>query len=86
MGPFAYKNNQWVSYDDQATLKRKTQLIKSMNLAGGMIWALDLDDFKNRCEEGSHPLLKVIREELRAAPDGVVSARKLIIIYKLTYN
>lgn len=77
MGPFAYKGNQWVSYDDQQTIKRKTQLIKSMNLGGGMIWALDLDDFKNRCGEGTHPLLKVIREELRDAPHGAVQPRKL---------
>lgn len=76
MGPFAYKGNQWVSYDDQQTLKRKTQLIKSLNLAGGMVWALDLDDFKNRCGEGTHPLLKVIREELRDPPKGYVKPRE----------
>lgn len=78
MGPFAYKGNQWVSYDDQHTLKRKSQLVKSLNLAGGMIWALDLDDFKNRCGEGRHPLLKIIREELR--DDGNVVARKKIAL------
>lgn len=76
MGPFAYKGNQWVSYDDQHTLKRKTQLIKSLGLAGGMVWALDLDDFKNRCGEGTHPLLKVIREELRDPPHGDVMPRE----------
>uniref|UniRef100_A0A1B0D7M5 Chitinase n=1 Tax=Phlebotomus papatasi TaxID=29031 RepID=A0A1B0D7M5_PHLPP len=70
MGPYAYHGNQWVSFDDQETLKRKAQLVRSMDLGGGMIWALDLDDFKNRCGQGKHPLLTVIREALRDPPAG----------------
>lgn len=27
--------------------------------------ALDLDDFKNRCGQGNHPLLKIIHAELQ---------------------
>lgn len=38
MGPYAYKGNQWVSFDDQETLKRKAQFIRAMELGGGMIW------------------------------------------------
>lgn len=48
MGPYAYKGNQWVSFDDVEIIKKKVNFIKSLNLAGGMVWALDLDDFKNR--------------------------------------
>lgn len=68
MGPYAYKDNQWVSYDDRAMLTRKSQMIRSMGLGGGMIWALDLDDFKNRCDEGVHPLLTEIQRVLREPP------------------
>ncbi len=40
-----------------------------MGLAGGMIWALDLDDFNNRCGEGRHPLLTAIKDVL-SVPKG----------------
>lgn len=48
MGPYAFKNDQWVSFDDEDIIKRKVNFIKSLGLAGGMVWAVDLDDFKNR--------------------------------------
>lgn len=41
-----------------------------MDLGGGMIWALDLDDFKNRCGEGRHPLLTIIRNVLADSGTG----------------
>lgn len=48
MGPYAFKDNQWVSFDDEDIIKKKVDFIKSLGLAGGMVWAIDLDDFKNR--------------------------------------
>lgn len=69
MGPYAYKGNQWVSFDDRSMLKKKSQLVRQMNLGGGMVWALDLDDFKNRCGEGVHPLLTAIHEVLKDPPN-----------------
>merc|ERR1719445_2988226 len=32
-----------------------------------MVWALDLDDFKNRCGQGHHPLMNTIKEVLGGA-------------------
>lgn len=40
---YAYKGNQWVSYDSPATFATKVDYIKSKHLGGAMIWALDLD-------------------------------------------
>lgn len=65
IGPFAHRGSQWVSYDDVAEIRRKSNLIKKMNLGGGMVWALDLDDFRGRCGCGNHPLLTTLNQELR---------------------
>ncbi|OXA59868.1 putative chitinase 3 [Folsomia candida] len=64
MGPYAYKGNQWVSYDDVAMIRKKSQLIRDMGLGGGMVWALDLDDFRNTCGQGAYPLLTTIKNVL----------------------
>lgn len=76
MGPYAYHGNQWVSFDDEETLRKKSQLVRALDLGGGMVWALDLDDFRNRCGEGVHPLLTTIRNTLKDPPRDYEPARK----------
>ncbi|XP_017486088.1 PREDICTED: probable chitinase 3 [Rhagoletis zephyria] len=68
IGPYAYNGNQWVSYDDVSDIRRKAQFVKSLGLGGGMVWALDLDDFRGRCGCGKHPLLRTLTQELRGIP------------------
>ena len=69
MGPYAYKSNQWVSYDDVDTIRRKSQLVRTMQLGGAMIWALDLDDFRGVCGCETYPLLKTMNRVLRNYPE-----------------
>ena len=64
MGPYAYKGRQWVGYDDVDTIRRKSEFVREMGLGGGMVWALDLDDFRNVCGEGPHPLMNAIQKVL----------------------
>lgn len=40
---YAYKDNQWVSYDSPATIKSKIDYANAKGLGGAMVWALDLD-------------------------------------------
>merc|ERR1712048_223315 len=64
MGPYAHQGRNWMGYDDVAMIKYKSEYIRKMGFAGGMVWALDLDDFKNRCGEGHHPLMNTIKSIL----------------------
>jgi len=48
MGPYAFKGDQWVGFDDVDTIAYKSKYVKEMGLGGAMIWALDLDDFRNK--------------------------------------
>merc|ERR1712204_110797 len=64
LGPYAHQDRNWVAYDDVAMIKYKSEYIRKMGFAGGMVWALDLDDFKNRCGEGHHPLMNQIKAVL----------------------
>lgn len=70
IGPYAYKGDQWVSFDDARQIKLKSELIRDLGLAGGMVWALDLDDFKNRCGCEPSPLLRTMNRVLRDYPKG----------------
>ncbi|XP_050526405.1 probable chitinase 10 [Daktulosphaira vitifoliae] len=57
LGSYAYKQLDWVGYDNVSNIKRKAQYILDLKLAGAMFWALDLDDFRNVCGYGKYPLL-----------------------------
>ncbi|XP_030417333.1 chitotriosidase-1-like isoform X1 [Gopherus evgoodei] len=64
--PYSFKENQWVGYDDQKSIKTKVQYLKKKNLGGAMVWAIDLDDFSDLfCGQGKYPLLQTLKKELR---------------------
>lgn len=65
--PYAYLNNQWVGYDDVQSITAKCQYINSANLGGAMLWSLETDDFRGRCDEQAYPLLTTINEQLRGS-------------------
>jgi len=58
---YAYKGEQWVSFDDIKTLKLKAEYLKELNLGGVMFWSLDTDDFNGEfCGQGKYPLIKSV--------------------------
>eukprot|EP00002_Diphylleia_rotans_P009338 TRINITY_DN1945_c0_g1_i1.p1 TRINITY_DN1945_c0_g1~~TRINITY_DN1945_c0_g1_i1.p1 ORF type:complete len:407 (+),score=93.65 TRINITY_DN1945_c0_g1_i1:47-1267(+) len=60
--PYAYLGNQWVCYDDTGSIETKVDYLRSRGLGGGMVWALDLDEFRN----AAYPLCRAAANRLRA--------------------
>ena len=38
IGPYAYKENQWVGYDDEDIVRRKSEFVVENKLGGIMFW------------------------------------------------
>ena len=47
--PYAYAADQWIGYDDEASIDAKVRYVVDHCLGGAMVWSLDLDDFKGLC-------------------------------------
>lgn len=63
--PHAYGEMQWVGYDDQQSLRLKSEYVVKNRLGGVMFWAVDLDDFSGEfCNQGKYPLIKTVREAI----------------------
>ncbi|XP_071870555.1 chitinase 7 [Bombus fervidus] len=63
--PFAYREDQWVGFDDERSLINKMQWLKEEGFGGIMIWSVDMDDFRGSCGAGKYPLIKAMMKELR---------------------
>uniref|UniRef100_A0A2H8TTC1 chitinase n=1 Tax=Melanaphis sacchari TaxID=742174 RepID=A0A2H8TTC1_9HEMI len=64
MGPFAYKDNQWVGYDDEEFVKLKAKYVNENDLGGIMFWSIDNDDFRGSCHSRPYPLIEAGKEAL----------------------
>lgn len=74
--PYAYKDDQWVGYEDEDSIGIKMDYIRENGYGGGMIWAIDLDDFRGVCGR-KNALLEVMNEKLRGYKVTVPDADKL---------
>lgn len=52
MGPYAYKGDQWVGWDDIDITIAKVKYAMNKGLGGIMFWELSLDDFNGFCNMG----------------------------------
>ncbi|XP_022673141.1 endochitinase-like [Varroa destructor] len=64
--PYAYKQNQWVGYEDAESIGYKTKLIQKEGYGGAMVWAIGLDDHANVCGGGHNPLAKAVVNGLQS--------------------
>ena len=65
IGPYAYKGNQWVGYDDVDMAAEKALYILDNELGGAMFWDLATDDFRGNCGQGKSPLISTVRDVLK---------------------
>ncbi|XP_058821625.1 endochitinase-like [Topomyia yanbarensis] len=65
--PFITKNDQWIGYDDIESLKLKVNLVRQRGLAGAMIYALDMDDYRGLCGQ-RYPITEFISAEMKKIP------------------
>ncbi|KAL0110455.1 hypothetical protein PUN28_013813 [Cardiocondyla obscurior] len=66
MGPYAFKGNQWVGYDDENVVKLKAHYVNEKKLGGIMFWSIDNDDFRGKCHGRAYPLIEAAKEALLA--------------------
>ncbi|XP_017870852.1 PREDICTED: mucin-5AC isoform X2 [Drosophila arizonae] len=64
MGPYAYRRNQWVGYDDEAIVRKKAEYVVAHGLGGIMFWAIDNDDFRGTCTGKPYPLIEAAKEAM----------------------
>lgn len=64
--PYYYNGKLWVGFDNVRSITEKVNWLKTKGYGGAMIWALDLDDFKQICKSShrAYPLLSVIYDLL----------------------
>lgn len=67
MGPYAYKENQWVGYDDEDIVRKKSKYVAEKGLGGIMFWSIDNDDFRGACHNKPYPLIEAGKEALAEA-------------------
>jgi len=72
--PYMHKGLKWVSYDDQESIRTKTNFAYKHNLAGVMTWSIDTDDFRGKCGGVTYPLLRTINHALYEQEQGIAAA------------
>ncbi|EDW62152.2 chitinase-3-like protein 1 [Drosophila virilis] len=62
--PYAFKDRQWVGYENERSLMLKAEYALEHKLGGIMIWSLESDDFRGSCGGNKYPLLTQINRVL----------------------
>jgi len=72
LAPYAYRERQWVSYDNIESIATKARMAMKMGLGGGMVWSLETDDFQGDCHGVRYPLIKTINRVFSTELNPVV--------------
>ncbi|XP_072336012.1 acidic mammalian chitinase-like [Scyliorhinus torazame] len=63
--PYAYKDEEWVTYDNLKSYEKKVEWLKNNSFGGAMVWTIDMDDTKGTfCNQGKTPLINKLKNML----------------------
>uniref|UniRef100_A0AAQ6IJI0 GH18 domain-containing protein n=1 Tax=Anabas testudineus TaxID=64144 RepID=A0AAQ6IJI0_ANATE len=63
--PYAVTENQWVGFDNSASIDIKVNYLRKNNFGGAFVWSLDLDDFNGRfCNQSINPFISQVHKLL----------------------
>uniref|UniRef100_A0A2P2HWQ1 Chitinase 3 n=1 Tax=Hirondellea gigas TaxID=1518452 RepID=A0A2P2HWQ1_9CRUS len=68
--PYMVKDNLWVGFDDERSIRNKMNFVINNGYGGAMIWTLDMDDFRGDVCGGNikYPLISIMSEMLLNRP------------------
>jgi len=73
MAPYMHNGLKWVSFDNEKSIRKKSEFAFSRGLGGVMVWSIDTDDFTGRaCGGPDFPLLRTINNALYKSEAGLV--------------
>lgn len=62
--PYSFNGRNWISYDNEMSVREKANYIKENKFGGAMIYSLNSDDFYGECGTVKFPLLRRISDIL----------------------
>lgn len=65
--PHAWRNNVWMGYEDEISVRKMASLVDKMFLGGVIIWDVGNDDYWGRCGL-TNPLVRAIFTEVEGTP------------------
>ncbi|KAJ7332998.1 hypothetical protein JRQ81_015178 [Phrynocephalus forsythii] len=64
--PYAFKDGEWVGYDNEEFSVKSAEFLKREQYGGAMVWTLGMDDFSGTfCGQGAHVLVNKLKDALK---------------------
>ncbi|CAM1302342.1 Uncharacterised protein g3230 [Pycnogonum litorale] len=71
VGPYAYKDKEWISYLDIDAVAKVAEYVKRKKLGGAMLMRMDFDDYNKQCCSTTLPLHTVVKKVLTGTGPSV---------------